>query len=105
MLDPYVPEELTSYIVEAYVSLRAQSGLDAENGDQVNCYYLNDACLCTVYLFVNIFGIFFPSLASTFCSAARMYPEQEVEKSCGPTQLVQPFVCFSSFFYCLLALH
>lgn len=35
MLDPYVPEELTSYIVEAYVALRTQSGVDAKNGDQV----------------------------------------------------------------------
>lgn len=34
MLEPHVPEELTSYIVEAYVALRAQSGLDAQNGDQ-----------------------------------------------------------------------
>lgn len=35
MLEPHVPEELTSYIVEAYVALRAQSGQDAKNGDQV----------------------------------------------------------------------
>ena len=35
MLEPHVPEELTSYIVEAYVALREQSGLDAKNGDQV----------------------------------------------------------------------
>ncbi|CAN0344498.1 unnamed protein product [Pylaiella littoralis] len=34
MLEPHVPEELTSYIVEAYVALRAQSGQDAKNGDQ-----------------------------------------------------------------------
>lgn len=34
MLEPYVPEELTSYIVEAYVTLRAESGQDAKNGDQ-----------------------------------------------------------------------
>lgn len=36
MLEPHVPEELTSYIVEAYVALRAQSGQDAKNGDQVS---------------------------------------------------------------------
>lgn len=35
MLEPHVPEELTSYIVEAYVALRAQSGAEADNGDQV----------------------------------------------------------------------
>lgn len=35
MLEPHVPEELTSYIVEAYVALRAQSGAEANNGDQV----------------------------------------------------------------------
>lgn len=35
MLEPHVPEDLTSYIVEAYVALRAQSGQDAKNGDQV----------------------------------------------------------------------
>ncbi|CAM9334782.1 unnamed protein product [Choristocarpus tenellus] len=34
MVEPYIPQELTSYIVEAYVSLRAQSGSDAKNGDQ-----------------------------------------------------------------------
>ena len=36
MLEPHVPEDLTSYIVEAYVALRAQSGQDAQNGDQVS---------------------------------------------------------------------
>lgn len=36
MLEPYVPEELTSYIVEAYVTLRAESGQDAKNGDQAS---------------------------------------------------------------------
>ena len=36
MLEPHVPEDLTSYIVEAYVALRAQSGQDAKNGDQVS---------------------------------------------------------------------
>lgn len=35
MLEPHVPEDLTSYIVEAYVALRAESGQDAKNGDQV----------------------------------------------------------------------
>ena len=56
MLEPYVPEELTSYIVEAYVALRAESGQDAKNGDQASARawggggrHLCFVCLCTTF--------------------------------------------------------
>lgn len=55
MLEPYVPEELTSYIVEAYVTLRAESGQDAKNGDQAR-ESARVPCFCSVWL--KVFNCF-----------------------------------------------
>jgi DNA replication licensing factor MCM7 len=53
-IEPHVPEELTSYIVETYVELRADSGGDQQSGQQHSSKARGDQTVITARQLLSI---------------------------------------------------